>query len=273
MRRALSVVVAAALSATSLVVHVTPAGADHCGGAAMVNDRGVKVSCDHGKLIVTTPGPHRLYDPDELVTAVSEVDGQPCTILATETSDQGRGAVEFERSLDSIPLLGPVFRAVWGAVVDSLPGCPGGPSPTQVATLILVRQLVRPPSPEPHVAPGWAVTGKPGYLETRAPLAHTAAPIPTRLGPLSVTFTAGTFTVDWGDGTGRDRGPFQSPGRPWPHGEARHVYTRVGTYDIVVTQQWDARWELAGESGRVPVESVGRIEDFEARQLQAVRRR
>lgn len=273
MRRALTVVVAVVLTASSVVLGVTPAGAEHCGGGAMVNDRGVKVSCEHGELIVTTPGPHRQYDPDELVTAVSEVDGQPCTILATETSDQGREAVEFQRSLDAIPLLGPVLRTVWGAVVDSLPGCPGGPSPTQVANLILVRQLVRPPAPDPRVAPGWAITGKPGYLETRAPVAHTPPSIPTQLGLLSVTFTTGTFTVDWGDGSDRDRGPFQAPGRPWPDGEARHAYTRVGTYDIVVTQQWDARWELAGESGQVPVESVGRIEDFEARQLQAVRRR
>lgn len=205
-----------------------------------------------------------------LVTAVSSVDGQPCTILATPTSDQGAEALAIENGLDSFPLIGGLLGALWDFIVAGLPGCPGGiVSPRDVA-FGFVRTMA-PPDTGPSIAPGHAVTGKAAFLEQAT--TEATQTFATVLGPLTITLKAKEFTVDWGDGSGRDPGPFASPGGPWPDGKARHTYTKAGKVDVVITQRWVAQWEIPGvEAGTINgVRSTDEILGFEVRQLQAVR--
>lgn len=142
-------------------------------------------------------------------------------------------------------------------------------TPEQIVERTLVN--VRLPDPQPEIDPGYAVTGLTAYLETGNTTSHTFAPIDTVLGPLSITATS-TYTVDWGDGT--VTGPHASNGGPYPNGQITHVYQRTATVDVVVTQHWSARWSLAGHAGTVTgLQSVGALEDFAVREIQAVRRR
>lgn len=127
------------------------------------------------------------------------------------------------------------------------------------------------PRPQPRIAPGYMLTGKPGYLESNSPptarFEHD-----TRLGRLVID-ARNTTWVDWGDGSGLV-GPHDGPGAPWPSGTITHVWTHMATYDIRVVQRWTATWTLAGSTGRLAgLSTEGRIDDFEVRQLQAVRNR
>jgi hypothetical protein len=126
------------------------------------------------------------------------------------------------------------------------------------------------PKPAPRIAPGWAVTGRKSYLEAGdAPTAQFSRDTPR--GQLVIDAT-GAYYVDWGDGT--TTGPHAGPGLPWPDGTITHVYERVGTYDVVVTQRWTAVWHVNSESGTLGgLRTDGRIEDFRADELQAVRNR
>lgn len=213
--------------------------------------------------------------PIELITAMSSTpETGACTILATPTSGQGQEELRFQRALDNVNdafsfvLPEGALNRFWARVLANAPGCPSV-SPREVAFSFL-RQIV-PPGPDPWIAPGYAITGKPAFLETRAPTA-AAHRYDTPLGPLDVALRATTFSVDWGDRTGADTGPFAAPGRPWPHGHATHTYTVQESYDVTVTQSWDATWRLAGENGLIRgLSSVDRLRGFEARQLQAVR--
>ncbi len=84
-----------------------------------------------------------------------------------------------------------------------------------------------------------------------------------------------SYEVDWGDGAGRDKGPYPYPGQPWPGGRITHTYTDMGRYDVTVTEHWSASWTVAGESGRIDGlrSAPARIQDFGVTQLQAVRNR
>lgn len=213
--------------------------------------------------------------PIELITAMSRTpETGPCTILATPTSGPGQRELAFQQALGNINeafdfiLPTGVLNRIWANILANAPGCPGV-TPEQVAFAFL-REIV-PPGPDPWIAPGFALSGKRAFLETRAPLSVPQAH-PTPMGTLEVTLKATSFEVDWGDGSGSDQGPFAAPGQPWPDGTARHTYTDVNRYDVVVTQSWDAQWRLAGQAGVLRgLTSIDRLEDFEVRQLQAVR--
>jgi hypothetical protein len=252
------------------VLFTAPAAtAHHCGTNVNREGEAVTVQCSHGESQAPT-GPGRTYAPSELVKTISQVNGEYCTILASRTSDQGEREVQTRQLLDQFEIWGINFGDVWRAIVDSVAGCPGAPSPDAVAYSFI--HSAGAPDPQPHVAPGHAVTGKTAYLETRGPTTHTQT-FDTVLGPLSITFNAQDFTVDWGDGSNRDKGPFAAPGKPYPDGEAKHVYTNKGVVDITVTMRWSASWSVGGETGALEVTSTGQINDFEVRQLQAVRKR
>lgn len=246
------------------------------------NWTGARVGNCNGGAGATVPGggggttsPRRR--PIELITALSSTpETGSCTILATPTSGPGESELAFQQALRRInDVFDPLLRQGlvnewWARILAGLPGCPGR-APVEVA-FAFMREIV-PPGPDPWIAPGYALTGKPAFLETRAPMA-TRRRYDTPLGPLEVTLRATDFSVDWGDAARTDEGPFASPGKPWPGGAARHAYTTLGRYDVVVTQVWDADWRLAGQSGTVRgLSSVGLLDDFEARQLQAVRNR
>ena len=262
-----------AASAALVVVPATPAAAA-CETVTAYNELGEayqQVVCGgSGGAANNGQGNGPTYDPDDLVTAVSEVDGQTCTILATPTSDQGEEAIAIDGLLGSIPIIGAPLQAIWQTIVAGLPGCPSTVvSPEQVAYSFI--REVGAPDPRPAIAPGHAITGKKAYLETRGSVVTTETR-PTILGDLVLEFRPTTFTVDWGDSSGTDT--FTAPGLPYPSGTATHVYTHTGRYDVVVRQRWDVAWSLAGAGGTLGVTGApSRIEQFEARELEAVRDR
>jgi hypothetical protein len=123
------------------------------------------------------------------------------------------------------------------------------------------------PKPAPQIAPGWAITGKMAYIETNGQTRHVYSNS-TPLGPLQITAT-GQYYVDWGNG--ETTGPYAMEGKPWPDGQITYDYQWVGTYDIVVTERWTATWSLGGQNGTLrELRTVGRINDFPVRQVQAV---
>ena len=237
--------------------------------------------CD-GSGVISTPAASgsgsgrggRRYQPSELVRVASSVDGVQCSIWATRTSMQGRQAVASQHDFG---VVGNIFDTsvweVWQHMVATMPACGAGATtnpPEQAAFAFLYTYDT--PDPEPWIAPGFAITGKRAYLETRGPLTHTPAPVETPLGRLEVAFAATSFTVDWGDDTPAEE--YTSPGRPWPDGEASHVYTHIGAYEVVVAQRWQATWRLGDQTGEVILTGAPSvIEALEVDQLQAVRDR
>ena len=164
----------------------------------------------------------------------------------------------------------------WLAGVN-YPACP--PAPAQVVAqrpvldpVTLAVQFWRTvplPVPDPTIPPGYAVTGKKAYLVTGG----TTAPAPfveqTPLGPLTIQ-AVGRYTVDWGDGSGW-QGPYSQEGQPYPVGGISHVYDNVGTYTVVVREQWTATWQLAGAAGNLGgLQTTATIGAYPVRQLQAV---
>ncbi len=147
---------------------------------------------------------------------------------------------------------------------------PPPPSPSAVAaTYWAVHGQDLLAAPKPYIAPGYALTGLPGYLETGAPIAQQFS-APTPLGALSIN-THGTFLVDWGDG---QTGVYTTPGGPWPTGTITHTWDTVGTYDVSVTEDWTATWSLGGANGSLTeLHTRGAIPAFQARQLESVRNR
>lgn len=124
------------------------------------------------------------------------------------------------------------------------------------------------PRPHPAIAPGRAITGKLAYLETNGELSRTYTTNTEAFGLLRIIAT-GRYEVNWGDGittTG-----YRSEGQGWPNGNITHNYMNVGSYDIVVTEFWQADWQLDGETGRLrSLQTTGRIDDFPVEQIQAV---
>ena len=149
------------------------------------------------------------------------------------------------------------------------PPVPGQPAPAETPSMIARRhwEQVPLPRPQPVIAPGRAITGKPAYLETKGAVRHTYTN-DTVFGPL-VIVASGSYVIDWGDG--ERSGPYSFEGRPWPDGQITHEYLSVGSYDIVVTERWTATWRLGGESGVLrTLQTTGRIDDFPVEQIQAV---
>lgn len=170
----------------------------------------------------------------------------------------------------------------WLFLVSSFPACPravagataaGAPvPPSAVAGSFWSAHgqdlLAR---PRPHIAPGWALTGKLAYLQTGSTfIQHFDHATP--LGTLSIE-ARGTVVVDWGDGTGW-QGPYAVPGAPWPSGTITHAWDGQGRYDVTVAEDWSATWSLQGQSGSLSgLRTVGTLPGFPVRQLEAVRNR
>lgn len=157
-----------------------------------------------------------------------------------------------------------------GFLTCQSPDAPPEPTPASEASAywrVVGRDLL--PEPSPRIAPGYMLAGKLAYLEagsqTTARFEH-----PTPLGTLVIDATSRLY-VDWGDGSGLT-GPHEGPGRPWPDGRITHYWTDAATYDVTVTQRWTGRWTLGAAAGTVDgMETKAVIDDFEVRQLQAVR--
>lgn len=191
-------------------------------------------------------------------------DGEPCVATEYRRHDTAAEAQAAQREEDQ--------RIDRNAYYYFRP-CPEESGPPQESSASMAREFwgtVPLPKPGPRIEPGWAVTGRKSYLETGStPTARFTRDTPR--GELVIDAT-GPYYVDWGDGT--VGGPYNEPGLPWPDGKITHVYERVGSYDVVVTQRWSATWTLGSESGRLGgLRTEGRIDDFPAEELQAVRNR
>ncbi|MEA2932766.1 MAG: hypothetical protein QOI56_1551 [Actinomycetota bacterium] len=155
-------------------------------------------------------------------------------------------------------------------VYPECPAQPGSESQPDTPTSYAVRYWkdVPLPTPQPHIAPGRAITGMLAYLETRGTTTFTFTEPDTPFGSLTIV-TTGRYYVDWGDGT--TTGPHAFEGRPWPDGRITHEYIHIGAYDVVVTERWTATWSFGSESGTLDeLRTVGRIDDFPVQQIQAV---
>ena len=208
----------------------------------------------------------RYYSYDRVTTGP---DGQPC--VTTGYAAEGTQA-------NDATTLDPAGQQILDAhnlAPLEYPPCPpqpraqGEPQSVETPSMVARRfwELVNLPVPGPQIAPGRAITGKAAFLETNGKVSHTYS-YNTPLGPLTI-YAAGQYSVAWGDGT--HSGPYSFEGTAWPHGRITHEYQQVGTYDVVLTEQWTATWQLAGESGVLRrLATVGRIEDFQVEQIQAV---
>lgn len=163
---------------------------------------------------------------------------------------------------------------IWAVADRTYPRCAGSPTPdttpaTEANSYWRVAGQDLLPKPVPHIAPGWMLAGKMAYLEAGStPTAHFDHPTP--LGLLTIDATSKLF-VDWGDGGTLD-GPHAGSGGPWPNGTITHSWTTARTYDVTVTQRWTATWHLGQATGQLAgLATEGTIDDFEVRQLQAVR--
>lgn len=160
------------------------------------------------------------------------------------------------------------------------PAAPGEPAPTgqqafdpAAAALAVWRDQLPLPSPDPHIAPGWALTGKHAFLETNSSLDPLSTSTDTVIGPLEIRATS-VYRVDWGDGTVEQ---YDVEGGPWPDGDIKHLYQQSAVYDVTVEQVYSAEWRLGGFQTWQPIpltrQRSGTIEDFVVQQVQAVRDR
>lgn len=231
---------------------------------------GGTVPCRPGGTGGSSSGPQTRYVP--YAKLVNGPDGELCVTSGyyPEGSPVPDDAAPAEvPSQDRIPGAGG-----YNPIYDSYPLCPpseetpaqGQPdTPAQYAARYWERVLL--PVPKPYIAPGWAITGKLAYLETRGATTKTFH-ADTPFGPLEINAT-GQYYVDWGDN--ESTGPHSREGKPWPEGEITHDYVWARTYDITVTERWVATWSLGGQSGTLrQLRTAATIDDFPARQIQAV---
>ena len=160
------------------------------------------------------------------------------------------------------------------SLYSTAPPCPRRLGPSGAASLETPAMVARRhwedivlPDPRPRIAPGRAITGKTAYLETVGQRSYTYSNT-TVFGPLVIIAT-GSYWISWGDGEAT--GPYAVEGMPWPDGTITHEYQSVGLYDIMVTERWNASWQLGGKSGVLRgMETTGNIDDFPVQQIQAV---
>ncbi|MDQ6910598.1 MAG: hypothetical protein M3Z84_07435 [Actinomycetota bacterium] len=224
-----------------------------------------------GDIQGSTPGSKGA--PKAVSGAPSDKVYQPVEAPATGPNGESCTATRFIEVPPGSPELPASVGRDFGNIANNPPPCPAAPgapaeSPAQVAARYW--EEVPLPSPRPAIAPGWAISGKLAYLETQGERSHTYYN-DTPLGRLEIVAT-GRYEVDWGDGTGPQT--FDVEGEPWPNGRITHDYQWAGKYNVVVTEHWSATWHLGGSSGNLRrLRTEGRIDDFEVRQIQAVRYR
>ncbi len=190
---------------------------------------------------------------------VTGPDGKPCTTgvsipVPAEKAEQEKAYA----------------REQWELLLPGAPLCPDQPGVPAVSPRVIATsfwQNIPLPKPQPHIAPGWAITGKTAFLETHGERQHDYSR-DTPFGGLGLT-ARGQYFVDWGDG--ETTGPYDVEGGAWPDGQITHTYINVGLYNVVVTEQWSSTWHLGGENGTLTgLETEGGIDNFRVEQIQAV---
>jgi hypothetical protein len=216
---------------------------------------------------ITSPGPGQPPpDPSTLVEVPYLTQGLPngglCVAVAVVSVPGGpNSALAAQAEQTWLRLMGR-YRLC--------PVPPPGPSVTAYAEAFI--RTIALPVPQPRVAPGYAITGKTGYLETRSTLAPDPVVQTTPFGPLHVVIT-GEYFVHWGDepNPAAFAGPFSQQGAPWPDGTITHTWDRAGPMTIVVEARWTATWQLGPESGVVAnLTTRAVVAGFPVESLQAV---
>lgn len=123
-------------------------------------------------------------------------------------------------------------------------------------------------TPQPYVAPGYAITGLPAYLEVGAPTSFDQTL--SALGIAVRVWGEADYHVDWGDG--RQVLYERDNGAPYPHGNLRHTYAEVADpRTITVTGIWTLNWSARGQTVSGIRLELTETYDLPVRQLQAVR--
>jgi hypothetical protein len=185
-----------------------------------------------------------------VATAVVSVPGGPNSALAAEAEQ------------------------AWLRLMRTYRLCPGTPAPGPSVT-DYVEAFIRTialPVPRPRIAPGYAITGKRAFLETRSTLAPPPVVQSTPFGPLHVVIT-GAYFVHWGDEPDPSEfaGPFAAEGRAWPDGTIVHTWERAGPVTITVEARWTATWQLGPQQGVLTgLTTRATVTGFPVESLQAV---
>jgi hypothetical protein len=199
-------------------------------------------------------------------TGGSEDDGTPCIRLHREwmpledhQARIGLRNLNFFRWYDRLTQDGDTVE-----LCEDQPDDPGLP-----AQLVLEVIETRLPFPEPSIAPGWALTGMPAYLEVGAPATFSDTVDGDAL-PVTIEFDAtATYRVAWGDGHVSEHA---SSGGPWPEGDIVHTYADALDRTVVVTPVWSVTASGAGQTFSFPeVELVGSEFELPVREMQSVR--
>lgn len=202
-----------------------------------------------------------------MVVVISGVDdaGQPCASTARVPLSQAYGGGLTVEQVAALTASRSIELGSLGYVL-----CPGA-DPVVITPEMWARSYLRDidlPVPAPRIDPGVMIVGLESFLETGAPITQAITEPATPFGPATFSFTS-TVTVDWGDGN--VTGPIASAGGPHPDGDLRHVYTSQGDYDVVVTQDWIATWQVGAESGTVTgLRTTGTLAGFPVQEREAV---
>lgn len=144
---------------------------------------------------------------------------------------------------------------------------PAAPNPGTVARDFWDVRIL--PVPALTIVPGYAITGKPIYLQITSDQArHFDVPDP--LGPPVAIEATSDYIVDWGDGTPPET--TTSRGGAWPTGTLTHSYTTTNpTQPIRVAERWSATWSAGDQRGTLDNLRTESTLTFTVTQVQAVR--
>ena len=154
---------------------------------------------------------------------------------------------------------------------QGVPVCPGITLPDVITPEAWVIEYLSehgPDDPELVIQPGRMFVGLRAFLETGIDVSWLDE-ADSPFGQVLLTGTA-EITVDWGDESGLDYGPFSVEGTEWPDGAISHVYRWVGLYNVTATYHWSIDWDFGEVSGTAELTRVGVLEDFSLDQVQAV---
>jgi hypothetical protein len=226
---------------------------------------GIVVVChDHGGVGGGSGGSSHSDDPYVVMLSTATVDGITCVQTSYSRLSAAYGGGRTEDEVTALTATIAVSYLSFG-----YPACPGTATITPDSFARDYLRSVQLPVPSPQIDPGRMLVGLEAFLETGSPITYELTEASTPFGPATFAFTS-TITVDWDDGSPLT-GPVATSGGPYPNGDLRHVYTRKGDYDIVVTQDWTATWNVGGEGGTVAgLQTSGTLAGFPVQEREAV---